>query len=96
MTRIVENTRKKGGCMPLFITNLINKNGVQSVELPKEAHFYRATSKVWVKIRGQELVIAPLKNTWDSKNRYCLFFKPPSNSKHLNLTQDNLFIRDTP
>ncbi len=72
MTRIVENTRKKGGCMPLFITNLINRNGVQSVELPKEAHFYRATSKVWVKIRGQELVITPLKNTWDQ-----FFLKDP-------------------
>ncbi len=61
----MENTRKKGGLMPLFIANLISSGEEQLVQLPKEAHFSCASSTVWVKIRGRELVITNFKNNWD-------------------------------
>jgi antitoxin VapB len=43
-----------------------NNNYCQTIHLPAEAHFPVTVKKVSVRIVGQDRIITPLANTWDS------------------------------
>lgn len=51
--------------MPIAIASVFTSNQIQLVRLPSKACFPDEVRKVIVRIRGHEMIITPLKNTWD-------------------------------
>ncbi|CAK8721857.1 SpoVT-AbrB domain-containing protein [Candidatus Electronema halotolerans] len=46
--------------------SIFNNNQTQAVRLPAKVRFPDHVKKVAVRVQGQERILSPLENTWDS------------------------------
>lgn len=46
--------------------SLFNNNKTQAVRLPVEARFKDSVKKVVIRLNGEERILCPAENTWDS------------------------------
>jgi antitoxin VapB len=50
----------------MAIGSVFENNRTQAVRLPAETRFPKKVKKVFVRVVGQDRVISPIKNSWDS------------------------------
>ncbi|QEI06169.1 AbrB/MazE/SpoVT family DNA-binding domain-containing protein [Pigmentiphaga aceris] len=50
----------------MSIGTVFIENSIQAVRLPQDAHFTTGVLKVEVRVRGNERIITPIGQTWDS------------------------------
>lgn len=48
------------------IGSVFENNRTQAVRLPAETRFPKEVKKVFIRVVGQDRVISPIKNSWDS------------------------------
>lgn len=51
--------------MTVSRSTVFTNNRTQAVRLPAEARLPESVKKVHVRVRGHEIIIAPVENTWD-------------------------------
>ncbi|WP_240223199.1 type II toxin-antitoxin system VapB family antitoxin [Rheinheimera hassiensis] len=50
----------------MTISNVINHNNSQLIELPLEAHFPDGITEVTVRVNGTDRILSPVAKSWDS------------------------------
>jgi antitoxin VapB len=50
----------------MAIGSVFENNRTQAVRLPAETRFPKEVKKVFVRVVGQDRIISPIKNSWDS------------------------------
>ncbi|MGD9009515.1 MAG: type II toxin-antitoxin system VapB family antitoxin [Desulfobacteraceae bacterium] len=50
----------------MAIGSVFENNRTQAVRLPAETRFPKEVKKVFVRVFGQDRIISPIKNSWDS------------------------------
>ena len=50
----------------MAIGSVFENNRTQAVRLPAETRFSKEVKKVFVRVVGQDRIISPIKNSWDS------------------------------